>query len=136
MKYCIGRSAHGDIEGHGIHECLFCSDGTRQNALVIIHIVCKCISYDEFRTLHKEILTLLMCGEDCSISSRGHTEGLTQAVHGIGCKHTRAASATRTCSSFEGIKFVFCRCRIGTLHHDVNKIIVFVCHLACFHRAS
>ena len=51
MKYCIGRSAHGDIERHGIHECLFCGDGARQNALVIIHIVCKCIFHYKFSSL-------------------------------------------------------------------------------------
>ena len=136
MKYRIGRTAHGDIERHGIHECLFCSNGTRQNALVIIHIVCKCIFDYQFRTFEKEVAALLVSRKNSAVSGRSHTESLTETVHGVGCEHSAAASASWTCTSFECIKFCCSSSRIGAFDHYVHEIVIVLSHLSGLHRTS
>ena len=88
MKHCISRAAKCHIHGKSILKGFFGHD------ISWLYIL--------FQKFHDLVASLLGKTDSCrvycrdrTIASKTHTDSFCQAVHGIGCVHTRAASASR-----------------------------------------
>jgi alpha-L-arabinofuranosidase len=100
VEHGVGATAHGDIKCHGVEEGVTGSDVAWQNALVTILIVCVCILNHLAGSLLEEFDAVLMGSKNGSVSRKTQTDSLGKRVHGVGCEHTRAASATRAGTLF------------------------------------
>ena len=86
----VGRSAHGDVEGHRVGEGGGARDRTREYRGVVLVV-------ERARDLHRDLAGLLVEGatgrvrrEHRSVAGEGQAEGLDQAVHRVGREHARA----------------------------------------------
>ena len=142
MCYCeqvkngIRRTAHCDIQCHRIKESLACSDASRQYAFVAVLIIFISIFYDESRSVLEQLLAVFVSSDYSSVARKSQTDSLVQTVHGIGSKHTGAASASRTCMSFYLIYILVAHCRVGRLNHRINQVKMLSAPLSCFHRTA
>ena len=78
MKHGIRRATHGDIERHGIEECITGSNITGQHALVTILIVGEGVLHNLTRCLLEEFHTVGMSGENGSVSWQRQSDSLCQ----------------------------------------------------------
>ena len=100
MKHCIGRATHCDIQCHGIQESFTRCDTFRQNAFIAFFIIFISILYNQCGCILKELGAVCMSSQDGSVSRQSQTDGFIQAVHGVGRKHTRTTSTSRTSMIF------------------------------------
>ena len=136
VQHSVGRSTHGNVEGHGIEESRASGDAARQHRLVTILIVCQgilhnltCSSLHQFHTVH-------VSGQDGAVARQRKANGLGQVVHRVGGEHARAASATGAGTILHFSQFLIAHRLVGTLNHGSNQVEVLAFVLACFHRAA
>ena len=78
VKHRIGACTHGNVECHGIEECLSGSDAARQHALITILIIGKCVFDDEFSSIFEELDTVLVRSQNTAIARQRESDGLRQ----------------------------------------------------------
>ena len=133
MKYRIGRSAHGDIQRHGVQESLTGSDTAGKNRVVAIAVILISIFYNLFGCIAEQLRTVSVRSDNRPVTRKRQTDRLVQAVHRVCRKHTGAATA-----SGAGVPFDLCdpfvahRC-IGRFNHGIDQVEVAVIQLAGLH---
>jgi hypothetical protein len=83
----IGRSAHGDIEPHGIQESIFTANAAWQYRIVPFEIIFSGILYDLSGSQTEQVQPESMCRQDGTVARQGQSDCLIQAIHGIGSEH-------------------------------------------------
>ena len=136
MQHGIGRATHGDVQCHGIEERLACSDALGQYAFVAIAVVLVGILHHEACSLLEEFDTVLMCCHDSTIAGEGKSDSLVEAVHRIGGKHTRAATASGTCATLDSGYLFIAYGLVGRLDHRVDKVEMLTIEVTCLHRSA
>ena len=136
MQNSIGTASHGYVKSHGIEESISCSDVTRQHALIAILVIGQCVLDDLSCSLLKEFNAVDMRGEDRTIAWKTKTNSLCQRVHGVGSKHSRAASATRTSTLLYLLQFVVAHLCVSTFNHCCDQVSVLSVPTSGFHRAT
>ena len=96
VKNGVGRSAHGNVKRHCIHEGLTCCDTPWKDAFISFLIVFICIGNNLACCPAEKVFPAFVGCENRSVSRKGKSDCLSEAVHGIGREHSRAASASRT----------------------------------------
>ena len=100
MKHTVGRASKCHIYSQCIQDCFFCHNISRTD-----------VSAVHFHNLH----TCMFCKTDTfgiyrrngSVSTKSHTENLSQAVHGVCSVHTGTGSTCRTCFVLKFCQFFF-----------------------------
>ena len=136
MEHGIGRATHGDIQRHGIEESLAGGDALGEHALVALLVVLIGILHDEAGSLLEELYAVLVCSHDGAIAREGKADSLVEAVHRVGGKHARAASASGTCRTLDSFHLFVADGLVGRLDHRVDEVEVSTTELACLHRSA
>jgi hypothetical protein len=124
VEHGIGRTAHGDIEGHGILKGGLGSDGTRQYRCIVLLVV----TFAQFDNLpsgtQKELLAVGMGGNYRAITGQTEAECFGQAVHRVGSEHARAGTASRAGGTFDFIQIRLRNRVVGCLDHGIDEVEV------------
>jgi hypothetical protein len=68
MQYGVGRAAHGDVEPHGVLECLEVGDRTRQHRIIVLAIMLLGQLDDTAAGLEEELAAVGVRGEDGAVA--------------------------------------------------------------------
>ena len=136
VKHGIGTSAHGDIQSHGIEECITGSDIAWQYALVAILIISISILNHLTCCILEELNAVLVSSQDGTIARKAQTDSLSKRVHGIGSKHTRATTASRTCTLLYLSHLLIRDTGVSTLDHCSDQVGILAFPSSCLHRAT
>ena len=136
MQYCIGRASHGDIQGHGIEKSSTGSNATGQYTVIALFVIFIGIFHNQCSCIPEQPGTVLVCSHNSTVSRQSQSDGFIQTVHGIGCKHARAASTTRTSMTLYFCHIGIAYRRVGRLDHGINQIKMFSVPVTRFHRTS
>ena len=136
MQNGIRRTAHGNIERHGIKKCIACSNGTWQNTFVAIAVVFICIVDHLFGRFFEQFQTISVRCNNGAVAWKCQTNGFVEAVHRVGSKHTRARTTGWTSRIFDA-RNLFIRYRVvGSLYHGIYQVEMLTIELASFHWAA
>ena len=91
----VGRTAHGDVERHGVFERLEGGDPARQRAFVALLVPAPGEIDDEVAGLDEQAPPVGVRGHHRAVAGQGQAQRLGQAVHRIGGEHARARAAGR-----------------------------------------
>ena len=136
VQHGVGACAHGDVQGHGIHESLTSGNATGQNALVAILIVCKGILHYLSGSILEELYAVGMGSQDGTVAGERQADTLGEVVHGVGGEHTATATASGACTVFHLCQFLVADSLVSTLHHGGNKVEVLALVLASLHGTT
>ena len=81
MEHCVGASAHGYVERHGIEERLPRGYVARQHALVAILVVCHGVVYNLPGGVAEQLNPVFMGGQYGAVAGQGLSDGLGERVH-------------------------------------------------------
>ena len=81
MEHSVGASAHGDVQGHGVEECIAGSDAAWQYALVAVLIICISVLNYLACSIFKELDAVLVGSKNGSVAWQTQTDGLGERVH-------------------------------------------------------
>ena len=82
LSYCqqvehgVGASAHGDVQGHGVEECVAGSNVAWQYALVAVLIICISVLNYLACSIFKELDAVLVGSKNGSVAWQAQTDGL------------------------------------------------------------
>src|SRR5690554_6762015 len=93
VQHGIGASAHGNIEGHGVHKGRLGGDVAGQYRGVAVLIVPVGQFYNLVGGVFEELSAVDVGGYNGAVARQGQTQRLVEAVHGVGGKHARAGAA-------------------------------------------
>ena len=136
MEHGIGRATHGNIKRHGIEEGLACGDALGKHALVALLVVLIGILHNEAGSLLEELYAVLVRSHDGAVAREGKADSLVEAVHRVGGKHARAASASGTCRTLDGLHLFVADGLVGRLDHRVDEVEVCATEFTCLHRSA
>ena len=122
MQHGVGGTAHGHIHGHGVLESLLGGDGTRQHGIVGIVVVLVSDLDDLLGGTLEQVLAVGMGGQNGAVARQSQTDGLGQAVHGVGGEHAGAGTAGRADGLLVGEQILFVQIVIGGGVHHVDQI--------------
>ena len=98
MQYGIGAASHRHIDGKGIVDRLFVQN------IFDFELFAHRFVFGDFTDasgrLSEQCFTLRCESQDRTVAFESDTHRLHQRVHGVGREHTAAASAARTCRTF------------------------------------
>ena len=97
----VGRTAHGDVERHGVFERLEGGDPARQRAFVALLVPAPREIDDEVAGLDEQAPPVGVSGHHRAVPRQRQAERLGEAVHRIGGEHARAGAAGRTGRTLE-----------------------------------
>ena len=136
MEHRVGGASHGDIQRHGIEESLAGGNVARQHAVISLFIVFIGVAHDECRSVPEEAAAVDVGGQHGAVAGKGQSDGLVEAVHGIGGKHARTTAASRAGMLLDGRHLGIAYRRVGRLHHGVNQVQMLPVPFTGLHRAA
>ena len=83
----VGGAAHGDVQGHGVVECLEAGDGTRQHGFVVVLVVALGDRDGGGAGALVQLLAGGVRGEQRAVARQGQADGFGEAVHRVGGEH-------------------------------------------------
>ena len=136
MQNRVGGTAHGYIQGHGIHKGGLGGDGARQDRG--IPVVVPGVGHGDNKPggLFKELRSLGMGGHHGPVAGQGQAQGLIQAVHGVGGKHPGTGAAGGTAATFDLFDIGLRHGLIPGHDHHVDQVVAFVTVATGLHRAA
>ena len=93
VQHGVGRSAHRDIQPHGVFKGAESGDAARQNRIILALIMAFCQIHDLAASLEEQALAVGVGGKGRAITRQRQTQSLCQAVHRVGGEHPRARAA-------------------------------------------
>ena len=136
VEHGVGAATHGNVESHGVEESVASGYAARKYALIAVLIVGEGVLHNLACSCLEEFDTVLVSCEDGAVARQSHTDGLGKRVHGVGCEHTRAASASRTRALLNLLQFVVGHGLVGTLDHGCDKVGIFAIPTSSLHRSA
>ncbi len=118
----VRRSAHGDVEHHGVFERLASGNAAWQDRVVALQVVGARHLDDAFPRLYEEVPARPMRGQHGTVAGQGEAQRLVEAVHAVGREHAGAGAAGRTGRSFELGESRVVHVRICGGDHGVDQI--------------
>ena len=122
VQHGVGGTAHGHIHGHGVLESLLGGDGTRQHGIVVIVVILLGDLHHLLGGALEQVLAVGMGGQNGAVARQSQTDGLGQAVHGVGGEHAGAGTAGRADGLLVGEQILFVQIVIGGGVHHVDQI--------------
>ena len=136
VKHRIGGTAHCNIQCHCIQESLTSGNAAGKYAFVSLFIILISVFNNQLGGILKQFLAILVGSHNRTVTRQRQTDSLVQAVHGIGGKHTRATSASRTSVLFYLGNIAIAHAFIGRLNHSINQVEVLSVPFSGFHRTT
>ena len=141
VKHRVSGTTHGTIQAHGVLEGRLGGDRARQDGGVVVLVVGAGDGHDLASHLGKELTTVGVGSQQGAVHRQGHTQGLGEAVHRVGGKHTRARTAGGASQALDGVNLGVGDRGVGGVHHRVDEVKlagrpVRGCHLSRLHRAT
>ena len=136
MKHRIGRTSHRDIECHRIEESLPRGDAPWQYALVAVAVIFIGILHNQPCRIFEKNPPVDVGSQYRAVARQSQSDSLVQAVHRVGGKHTRAASASRAGMAFNLCHIGIAHACIRRFNHRVNQVEMHPAPFACFHRTT
>ena len=87
VEHGIRGAAHGDVQRHGVQECLAGGDAAREDTFIALFIIFIGIRYNQSRGIRKQFFPVLVGGDNRAVAREGKSDGFVQAVHGVGGEH-------------------------------------------------
>ena len=88
VKHGVARTAHGNVERHGVEECLASGYALWQNALVALFVIFICVLYYKCSCIFEQLYAVCVCCQNCSVARKSQADSLVERVHRVGSKHT------------------------------------------------
>ena len=134
----VGRTAHGDVEGHGVFERLEVGDVARQHRLIVLAVVTLAQLDDGAAGLQEQLLAVGVGGQGRTVARQGQAQRFGQAVHRVGGEHAGARTAGRAGAALVLSDFLVRSAGVGGDHHRVDEVeaVAGEFGLAGFHRAA
>ncbi|MCY1172314.1 hypothetical protein D9M73_124470 [compost metagenome] len=134
----VGRTAHGDVEHHGVLERLEVGDVARQDGLVVLAVVALAQLDDGAAGLQEQLLAVAVGGQGRTVARQCQTQRFDQAVHRVGGEHAGARTAGRAGAALVLGDFLVRSAGVGGDHHGVDQVEAVGSEfgLAGFHRAA
>ena len=136
MKHRIGRTAHCNIQCHGIQKSFTSGNAAGKYAFISFLVILISVFNNQFGGIFKQFLTIFMSSHNRTITRKRQPDSFVQTVHGIGGKHTRATSASGTSVLFNLGNLIVTHALISRLNHSINQIEVLSVPFSGFHRTS
>ena len=96
----------------------------------------EAISTIRFGRPFKEQFAIGMGGNDRPVARKSKSEGLVQAIHGIGGKHARTRAAGRAGTTLNSVYLLVTYLRVASEHHRVDQVVSLVTVNSSFHWAT
>ena len=77
-----------------------------------------------------------MCRNDCSVARQSQTDSLVEAVHRVGCKHTRARATSGAGASLNLGCILVGAVLVGAEHHCIDKVGTTTTEVTRLHRTT
>ena len=132
----VRRTSHGDVERHGVLEGRLGGDRARQHRLVAFVVVACGVADDELGRRLEEPPAVGVRGQQGSVARQGEPQGLGQAVHRIGGKHSGTRTASGAGPTFDFLDICIAATAVCTHDHGVDQIYSLAVEITGFHRAS
>ncbi len=140
VQHGIGRTAHGDIERHGVFEGLLGGDRARQGSVIVLLVITAGEIDDQVAGFDEEALAVGMGCERRAVAGQRQAERFGQAVHGVGGEHAGARTAGRTGRALDDLDVLVGDLVVGRGDHGVDEVermrLAVQDDLAGFHRAA
>src|SRR5690554_2309301 len=136
VQHGIGASAHGNVEGHGVHKGRLGGNVAGQYRNIAVLVIAVGQFYNLVGGVFEELSTVHVGGYNGAVARQGQSQRLVEAVHGVGGKHARAGAAGGTGILFHGQHVGVADAVVGSHHHRVDQIQGLAVVLARFHRST
>ena len=136
VKHRIGRTAHRNIQRHGIEECLTGSYAARKYTFVTFFIIFHCIFHNQFGSIFKQFRTIFVRSHDCAVSRKSQADSFIQTVHRVCRKHSGTTSAGRTGILFDIRYFLIAYTVVRRFNHGIDQVQMLTVPLSGFHRST
>ena len=87
MQHGIGRTAHGNVQRHGVLESLESGDAARQDCGIVLLVIATAQFDDGAPGAQKQLLALGMGRHQRTVAGQRQAHRLGQAIHRISGKH-------------------------------------------------
>ena len=118
----IRRTAHGNIQGHGVFKRRFAGDVARQRGCIILLVIALSQLNDAFPRVEEQLLTVGVCRQQRAVTRLGQTQRFGQAVHRVGGKHPRTGTTGRTGGTLDLLTLFVGDFWIRPLNHRIDKV--------------
>ena len=141
VEHGVGRTAHGDVEAHGVFEGVLRGDAAREDAFVVQVVILVAEFHDALTGGFEELLAFGVGGDDGAVTREAEAESFGKGVHGVCGEHAGAGTASRAGVGFDGGHVFVAHGTVGGIDHGVNQVegavlAVLRGHVASFHRAA
>ena len=122
VKYGVSRSAHRDIQRHGVFKRRLTGDVTRQCAFIILFVVTFGQFNNAFTGIEEQLLTVSVGCQQRAVARLRQAQSFGQAVHRVSGEHPGTRSAGWTGGTFNLIALGVRDFRVCALDHRINQI--------------
>ena len=138
VQYRVGRTAHGNIQAHGVFEGLHRGDIAWQYCLHILFVVQLGQIHDAPARFQEQFAAVRVGGQQGAVTGQGQTQSFGQAVHGVGGEHAGAGTAGGAGGALHFVEGFLVHAVIGGHHHGVYQVQLALGQLglARFHGAA
>ena len=140
VQHGIGRTAHGDIQRHGVFERRLTGDVARQRAGIVLLVVTFGQLNNALTGVEEQRFTVSVRRQQRAVARLREAQRLGQAVHGVGGEHPGTGSAGWARGAFHLVTLLIRHFRIRPLNHRIDEVELddFVRKLGFtrFHRAT
>ena len=137
----VRRTAHGDVEAHGVFEGVLRGDAAREDAFVVQIVILVAEFHDALTGGFEELLAFGVGSDDGAVAREAEAEGFGKGVHGVCGEHAGAGTASRASVGFDVGNFfiadgVVCRIDHGVDQVESAVLAVLRRDMASFHRTT
>ena len=136
VKHRVGRTAHRNVEGHGVEESLACGDAPWQYTIIPITVILPRILHDEPCRVFEQDAAVGVRSKNGAVPRQGKPDCLVQAIHRVGGEHSRAAPASGTGVTLYFRHIGIAHTRVRRLNHRVYQVEMHPAPFAGLHRSS
>ena len=122
VKHRVGRSAHSDVQPHGVEEGRTGGDAARQHGGVVVAIVAVGVLHDSPGGVAEELQAIGVRGYHRAVAGQRQSDGFVEAVHRVGRVHARTAAAGGAGVPLDGLHFGVGDGRVGRHHHRIDEV--------------
>ncbi len=122
VEHGVGRTAHRNVECHGVGEGRLRSNRSGQDRLVVLLVVAAGEIHDRAPGPQEELLTVGVGGNHRAVAGQGKAERFGQAVHRVGREHAGTRSTRRARRSLDGGHVLVAHRRVAGRHHRRDEI--------------
>ncbi len=122
MQNGIGRTAHRNIQRHGVFKRGFAGDVTRQCTFVILLVIAFSQFNNPLTGIEEQLLPVSMGRQQRTVARLRQAQRFGQAVHGVSGKHAGAGAAGWTGGTLHLVTLIVRDFRVRSLNHGINQI--------------